>query len=275
MKKNYQKLVILTFACFLVAGCDSKTKSDTSNKEITSSFVKEGTYISFLGDSISTFDGYSNDKKANYSCYFNPIWFPNDWGDFENPIATVENTWWYQVTKNLNYNLCVNNSYSGGNVIDEATWKTRAKNLHQEKPRIDPDVIVIYMGVNDFNHGFQLGSNDGTKEVDGVPATFTDAYCKTLDAISKNYANSKVFCCTPLFDQSKFNVNAAGFTQPQFYDGIRTIVKNRGLNIIDLYNDTGINDQNIASYTFDCLHPNIEGMKKIADVVTSAISKSI
>lgn len=64
-------------------------------------------WISILGDSICTFEGYN--AKGYYVYYDKAI-------KQENGIKSLNDTWWYQAINYLDGQLCVNNSYAGSRV---------------------------------------------------------------------------------------------------------------------------------------------------------------
>ncbi|HAL58343.1 MAG TPA: GDSL family lipase, partial [Sarcina sp.] len=108
--------------------------------------------VSVLGDSISTFEGYN---PEDYAVYYDK--YMQDW----NGLRNVEDTWWARVIRSLHARLCVNNSYSGSRVTGETfpagASEERLRNLGTEEN--DPDLILIYMGLNDFAGGIDLVSS--------------------------------------------------------------------------------------------------------------------
>ena len=68
----------------------------------------KGKKLSILGDSISTYKDVSNDINANESLYPNPYFY-------RLPFP-LEKTYWMLLIKKLGLSLCVNNSWSGGNL---------------------------------------------------------------------------------------------------------------------------------------------------------------
>ncbi len=63
--------------------------------------------FSILGDSISTFEGYSEPYEATYYDAVRKC---------QGDITKVEHTWWGQVIEHLGGELLVNNSISGSMV---------------------------------------------------------------------------------------------------------------------------------------------------------------
>ena len=90
----------------------------------------------------------------------------------------------------LGMQLCVNNSWSGSRVTTTngtagAGCMDRCQNLHTSAH--EPDIIVVYMGINDFNRGIPLGTYDGKSSIPSETATFREAYGIMLDKILTRY----------------------------------------------------------------------------------------
>ena len=70
--------------------------------------MTEGLRLSILGDSISTYRGISDNGDINSHLIYNPYYYTS-------PLLP-ENTYWGLLIGRLGFTLCVNNSYSGGNL---------------------------------------------------------------------------------------------------------------------------------------------------------------
>lgn len=175
--------------------------------------------VSFLGDSITTYAGYSDSGSINATLPQNPTWYGKSKMD-------VSQTWWYRVTGEMGWELCVNNSYSGGRVSNAYSYETRAKNLHTADGQ-QPDVILIYYGINDYNNMVPL-------------ATFRTAYSAMLDAIRTAYPEATVYCatlipilCTDNGRNTTLTANGAGIALTEFNRVIGTLAGAKNANVID------------------------------------------
>lgn len=234
------------------------------------------TYLSILGDSISTYDGISNSITYNSTLGPNAVWFPNDrFGEDAN--FSVNKTWWKMTADLLKYEICVNNSFSGAAVHDAYTYNTRAKNLHDNKKNISPDVVVIFMGVNDYAYNKEVGTFDGKGKAPTLPRNFSEAYAKTVQTVQANYPDADIYCCTFLPDRNRFTaqVNENGVSPDAFNAAIRTICANTDCYLIDLAQNTGTTWDNILERSVDGLHPNAQGMKIICNTVKKAIAANV
>ncbi len=228
-------------------------------------------YISFLGDSISTFSGWSNNTSHNNSIGGNAIWYPNN--NYAGANLSVQDTWWHIVAKELGYEIAVNNSWSGSVVNSAQTYNVRARNLHNTSNGAKPDVVVVFMGVNDYAAGTAVGAYDGKTEPPVTPTNFSEAYGRTIKNILDKYEGVEVYCCTFLPDRKRFSgsTNKQGIDESAYNEAIRTIAANMGVNLIDLYNNSGITPSNISQFTVDKLHPNKNGMEKVAKTIIDVI----
>ena len=98
---------------------------------------------------------------------------------------------------------------------------------------------------------------------------FGTAYQTMLNSISAKYGDAKVFCFTLIpnnqrTDQTEWNA---------YNDKIRAVVANNSFaTLVDIAQNSGIDWDNYTNYTVDGVHPNLAGMKKIADVFEAALS---
>ena len=212
----------------------------------------KGKRLSILGDSISTYMGYSNDGAANVSTTYNKVFY-------KAPFP-LEKTYWMKIITDFNMTLCVNNSWSGGNLSgkdDETSGLNRAKNLATDHGEA-PDLIIVFMGIND------LGRNIPTE-------VFANDYEETLKIINKNYPKASI-CSVNIPDKDIYLKNRAS----RFNEAIKTAVNKMGKNsfIADLFGSR-LNGDFYYNNTIDGLHPDEDGMRIIAEIIEEAIKKNI
>ncbi len=115
-------------------------------------FSAYGQRVSILGDSYSTFQGHI--PPGNITWYTDPL------DTARTDVASVEQTWWYQVIEQGGYTLEVNDSYSGSTVsfhgyggadYADRSFITRLPRLGQ------PDIIIIFGCTNDSWAGVEPG----------------------------------------------------------------------------------------------------------------------
>lgn len=223
-------------------------------REITKS-VYSGKTLSILGDSISTFAGYIPAGNATY--------YPSS------TVQAVTDTWWKKLIDALGLTLDVNNSWSGSRVTTtngetSAGCMTRCENLGET-----PDVIIVWMGINDFNNEVALGTYDGSTLIPDNTTTFREAYAIMLNKILTKYKTSEIWVCT--LPQCERNgetgfpeKNGNGVALKQFNDAIKELAEAFGVKVLD-HNKCGLTYQNMPVYNPDNLHPNKYGHSLIAN----------
>ena len=208
--------------------------------------------LSILGDSVSTYKGVSNDASANATLICNPCYYRG--------AMPLEKTYWHLVMQHFGLALCVNNSWSGGNLSgrDNADSGVNRANQLSRDDGTTPDIIIVFMGLNDLGRKVSIN-------------TFSADYEATLLTIKQNHPNAPV-CCINLPDRDVVLKQRA----EEFNTAIENAVKTAGDNffIADLFHSQLNNDRYYIN-TLDGLHPDEDGMRMIADVVINAINQHI
>lgn len=113
---------------------------------------------------------------------------------------------------------------------------------------VDPDVVIINGGGNDYTYAAPMGTYDGhTALADDDPLTsFREAYAALINRIQARYPYALVICCTPIFlvrpamsnpptetDRNQVNVNSADLTYYDYQSAIKEIATMKGCPVID------------------------------------------
>lgn len=155
--------------------------------------------------------------------------------------------------------LCVNNSWSGGNLSgrDNAnSGVNRANNLARDDGTV-PDIVIVFMGINDLGRKVEV-------------SVFSADYDCTLMTIKERYPNT-IVCCVNLP-----NRDIVMKKQTELFNGaIDAAVKAAGANffVADLFYSR-LNNDCYYMNTLDGLHPNEDGMRMIAEVIINAIGQN-
>lgn len=219
------------------------TKDDKCDFDIYAKFkkqIREEMNISFLGDSITTFNGYIPDGFATY--------YPM--GD----VDSVEKTWWHMVVKKTGYQLLMNNSYSGTLVSGGTNYSNSYERLkYLEKNGIDPDVVVINMGTNDLTRSVNVSK-------------FKSTYISMIDKIREEYDDVEIYILN-----LPYNKYATSFISPRekYNNALIEIANEKNVELIDI--TEGIDKNNVHIYMFAGAHPSFAGMSFIADKVWKKI----
>lgn len=217
--------------------------------------VLKGKRISFIGDSISTFEGYSNNVAYNPTIGENAVYYNGTRKGF----TDANETWWMQTVYATGMELCVNNSWSGDRVTKRGI--ERAKQLHNAAGAM-PDVIVVYLGINDFRHGV-------------TESAFKTAYDQMITGMKETYPLADVYLCTLVYTSNVSNPSVRPKNVEKFNAAIADLAAKHGATVVDLYNGTGITWKNMKEHMADgSLHPSYLGMDKITECVLSALAEN-
>lgn len=230
--------------------------------------------ISILGDSISTLDGYN---PEGYKVFYA--------GDTckRSGVFRMEDTWWGQVIAHLHGELLVNNSWSGSRVTkmpgasSESLFPAgcsdeRATALHRDE--VMPDIILIYLGTNDWAFGAYTGNEPRLVGQDEYEF-FDDAYCAMLEKVKDRYPQSEIWCftlCETIIAENPdfaFPHRYGGMHIEEYNDIIRESVKRFDCKLIDLYH------AHTPYETLDGTHPTANGMRTLASMVIAAMEDSV
>lgn len=242
---------------------------DEAGESIEEETTSDRLRLSILGDSISTYEDYI---PYGLSVYYS----------FGGELTDVSQTWWMRLLDDTGMELCSNDSSSGSTCVgdslsvDEPKYGCsdyRVSLLTGEQGEL-PDVIIVYMGTNDFIMMTPMGDNDGTKPVEeGMIENFSDAYTMILDKLESKYPAAQIYCCT-LAQVGDWGTdtpfvamtNGFGFTSEDYSKQIEIIAANKGIPVIDLYH-CGIEIDNLHETTLDGVHPIPAGMEYIEQAV--------
>ena len=242
--------------------------------------------LSILGDSISTFEGFSNDgANTNSNITNNAVYYNSS------KIDVVE-TYWKQLIDQYNMTLCVNNSWSASGVMVGDTGTTsgyvRATQLHDDtisnnvdNSVVDPNIIIVYQGVNDAKYGKpEVGTlnEEVFKTIESkclndeyVPTTFAEAYVAMIYRMKNRYEEADIFCITlPNYMADRDSTLLQGYNKI-----IRQVAKYYKIDIVDLANsgmyvETGCI---YATDNSDGVHPLAEGMDAMTQMIIDAMMK--
>ncbi len=256
--------------------CDTITPSNRVHKQEKNAYYCEWKnknkyykkQFSILGDSISTLAGYN---PEGYNIFFS--------GENceKSGVKEIQDTWWGKIIDFFGGRLLVNDSWSGSRVtrlpnsdcmFPSGCSDERTSNLHINN--VKPDVIIIYLGTNDWAFGVEL---DGTHFlIDALNLQyFRTAYGDMLLKIESNYPCAEIWCCTL---NTTFISSNPSFKFPYTYGGTHIekynqIIKDMAnlykCNIIDLYG------YHLSYDSIDGTHPNARGMNTLATMVIRGI----
>lgn len=256
MKMIISYIMVLSMTMVLWS-CDADIPEAPHVSE-DSTYVRK---IAIMGDSYSTFEGWSNrDVEGNPNEYF--VYYPHE-GNTD--VTSVEKTWWYMLCQKPGFELEVSNSFSGSVISNthymgrdvagtELSFMTRVgKNPNGVDYNGDPDIILILGGTNDCWAGVELGDYVYSNWIPDDLKCFRPAFSRLLVSLSHLYPNATVYSI----------INGDGgfpeLTKP-YARSIQKVCKHHGVTYITLRNiETKDN------------HPTYAGMQAICEQVYSVL----
>lgn len=232
-----------------------------------------GKRFSILGDSISTLEGYN---PLDYAVFY------KGYVCGKTGIKRKEDTWWGALIEYVGGELLVNDSWSGSRVtkmpeknefFPSGCSAERTGGLH--KGSVQPDVIIIYLGTNDWAYGVQCrreGKMPKEGDIGCLGGYFDQAYRYMLQSVRKNYPQAEIWCCTI---NSTFMASDPDFTFPRRFGGtdveefnqvIRHEAKSQGCRLLDFYSFQTPYD------AVDGTHPTKAGMDTLAALAVLALA---
>ncbi len=225
-----------------------------------------GKTISIMGDSISTYTGWSDKYPiTDESCTnrYGEAYYGPEGGDFHNTDMLVSDTWWYQAAEQTKAKILVSNAGNSTGVFaasypanagwdlylkEMLAWKSRPYHLGLGSKK--PDIIALYIGSNEVARCkvSEMGSIDQvnfdqlvSRNSDGTytyatPATVAEAYCILLHKISVTYPKAEVYCFQVLPNAGGTVVTGNKRMPPvvAFNDMLEGVAAHFGAIIVDL-----------------------------------------
>ncbi len=249
------RIFFLLIISTLSLSCESQTLVIENNA------LNEDRNFSIYGNSISTYEGYI---PSNYRTWFTPS------------KMRVEDTWWYQVGVSMGWELCNNSSWSGSRVAYDSDWEYNSYfispyRLNNLSEKGIPDNILVLAGVNDWRWNISsLGTIESTDST-----VFCGAYNLMLKRLKQLYPQTNIYCFSILPIRENGNteetINSQGWSIADANLCIKQMCANSGVKFFNMKDCEFSN--NILAYTEDGLHPNVEGMKIIADYIVSTLKE--
>lgn len=200
--------------------------------------------VSILGDSYSTFENFIEPKSNEMWYFVHPN--PN-----LTDVTDVKQTWWHQLIKDGGFKLEQNNSYSGSTICTtgyrgedytERAFITRMDNLGS------PDILLIFGATNDSWADSPIGEFVWSNWTQEELKSFRPALTYMLSHIVDRYPNTELL----------YIIN----------DGLKPEITS---SIVEACNHYGVPYIQLKDIDKTAGHPNIHGMKQIAEQVSSAL----
>lgn len=139
------------------------------------------------------------------------------------------------------------------------------------------DLITIFGGTNDYGDNKLLGTKKDDKTID----KFYGNIREVIDKIQSLNPKTKIVFITPL-KRGRFKneptypaPNKAGNKLEEYVQAIKYVCGEKSIQVIDLFNDSGINGNNLSQYTTDNIHLNAAGYDKISKIIADELENPL
>lgn len=195
--------------------------------------------VGFLGDSITTFAGWSEGGSNFYPFYGEPPTYPNT-------LTDVKDTYWYKIVFELMGNGTLDKvlAYGGTTVINNGK-NPRTDFLYRCVNFENPDVIFIHGGTNDKNYDSPLGEYDYDLSEEQLDETkYRSAYIKLIKMLKRMHPKAQLLI-----------IVGDMLTEP-YYTSTEAIADHFGIPYVSF---TGVSIPKVKGS-----HPDAAGMQTIA-----------
>lgn len=233
-----------------------------------------GKIISILGDSISTFIGYTYPG--------NRCRYPQ-----EDLLTDVNFTYWKKIINEFNLELGINDSWAGSRITWDGTTESSdigidkhissLTRINHLKENGNPNIILVYAGTNDLGGNVELGYFDneiydinGYDDLLNLPVdTIANAFKTMLTRLKYLYKESTIIVLSP-------NYTVSYYTKKDLDACVEVMEKISsffGVIFLDL-RKCGMNIYDLSRYLPDGIHPNEIGMDNIYHILRTVLKNA-
>lgn len=251
--------------------------------------LRKGTRISVMGDSISTYAGWSDVRPINgpeCTYRYGEAYYGPKGGDYHNTDLLVTDTWWHQAASQLGGEILVSNAGNSTGLLcasypANAAWDQYLKEMLAYKTRpyymgigkVHPDIIALYIGSNEVARATadQFGSVD---DIDfsalikktgknsytyAEPTTVAESYCILLHKLQTTYPKAEIYCFTAVPNAGGYlsTVNKRLPSALAFNAVVKEVAAHYGAYVVDIFDEFGIDpdlDGKATQADFDAFH---------------------
>ena len=128
------------------------------------------------------------------------------------------------------------------------------------------DIVTVFASANDFGWNRPLGTINDSVTLD----TFYSYMKAVIGNIKQIKPNVKLVFITTTYvgkDRYGFLKNSVGSTIEDYTKAMKEVCSLNKIPVVDLYTTSGINANNLLSYSDDTVYPNNAGMKLIGNMI--------
>ena len=193
--------------------------------------------------------------------------------------VTEQNKW--QSFVSSYFNCSFYNKGVGGTTVTQINSSTNhmSGDTRIETIPTDSDVVLVFGGHNDWSNA-SINMGDIKTDALSESTSFKSAFGLMLKKIQTRCPNAKIITMTPVGGRTE---EASTNQDKQFYirdlcmsdfaNAVKEVSAYYGIPCIDINANSGINTLNHTTYIADLIHPNLEGVKLIANEVINDLKR--
>lgn len=161
--------------------------------------------------------------------------------------------------------------------LDRTNYLDYFKNTLDQLTKVDFDeveILIIEHGVNDYLSGIPV--KNGREPYD--TETFSGAIRNIVTMLRKEYPEMRIILvtpayCAPVSGNAVYRpcdaYNYGGGYLEDYVNAEIAVAKEMNVEVIDLYHEIGINEDNFSDYLYDGLHFGDYGRQVVADILAN------
>lgn len=194
------------------------------------------------------------------------------------PTPAYDNFSFYRLADAI-YNEDFSTQVNSGSVISASVWAKYKFNLDRlaNTDFSKVKIITVEYGTNDWSNGDALDNDNNKLDT----STYLGGLRYGIEKILSKYPHINIILVSPIYrgdvtGGSDVTPNSNGTYLHKFVDGMKTVAKEYHLTFIDNYYGLCLNSLTIETLLLeDKVHPNSNGVKRIAGVVGSTIMNQL
>lgn len=251
-------VIVIMLATFIIGVCASENPLDVYAKNYDGG---ESITVNVIGDSIS-YDTATNTGSNKY----HGVWagmFKMQINNYSRGGTNIKGTGTYDVTEWEGFAPRLERMINGDVREHDAVSNNE-----------NPDLLVIFGGVNDYNTNTAIGTVSDTSNEQSYMGAVSDLIRKA----KKEYPDAKLVFFTPLKSDSSIlfgqDINMRPKELEAYADAIVEVCKKNNVACVDLYHNEKLDFTGALSrYLSDGIHPTAAGHRLLAAVTIEEMEK--
>lgn len=140
------------------------------------------------------------------------------------------------------------------------------KKLSKEEENL---IFFISFGINDYAVGHPVYNEDMDEYC------YAGALSNAIDRLQEAYPKAQIILMTPnyieMFEHGTLDNGGKGYVFLDFVEAVKELAEQKQLQVVDVFDDLGITEENAGIYLADGCHPNYYGRYKIGELIWKSL----